>query len=324
MAVTELEWLNQNRHRNYPLADGASGVSDDDDGGGRTLPTSFLCDMAIDVPPLECFNTGNFYLSEIVNLGETFQVCVRHTEISAVLFRSVPVRYDFVAPDDTVTGSKVSLYVTQEAVQTYPLLEQASGAFVIGSCAGMRNLEGAVFDAAAGELNPLVVRKGYAGLSRLIVIDSDGQPHNVTGDITLAAENGVAIAYDGKHKQITLTGTAEGLNESEYNSVDDVLNAIYKKLGIPITSINGTPPDSDGSFHIAGLDCTEVNKINNGITISNPCAKPCCPADTPADVTTTLKLLEDAKQILINYHEALLTNLQTMQSRLSSLIASRD
>ncbi len=196
----------------------------------------------------------------------------------------------------------------------------------------MYEVAGATFENTAGKLNPFVARKGFAGLSRIIVVDSDGVEHRVTGDFTLESEHGIGIALDvdpntGERKivlsEVELTEQEQAGENTEYRTLDDVLAALYKLLGVPITSINGIGPDEDGNFNISGLDCTDVNGINNGITISNPCAKPCCTSDIPADIATALSSLEEARNRLINYHEALLNNLQTMQSRLASLIASK-
>jgi len=325
ITMTELEWLNQNRHRNYPLADGVSATSADD----RTLPTSFLVDLSLDIPPLSVFESGTFYISELTPLKEGFIVNICHkgdkNSSALTIFRSVPIRYDFAAPDTDIESHRIVLPVTEEALQEYPELEQANCRAIIGSCDGISNIIGATFSPEATRLHSLVIHKGYAGLSRVIVVDSDGVEHTVTGDLIMTTGRGIQLTATGNGVEISESPISleEQEADSEYHTLDDVLSAIFEKLGIPITSINGLAPDTDGNFYITGLDCTDINAVGNGLTISNPCAKPCCPPDTSTDVATALKALEDAKNRLINYHEALLNNLQTMQSRLASLIAAK-
>jgi hypothetical protein len=84
-------------------------------------------------------------------------------------------------------------------------------------------------------------------------------------------------------------------------------------------------PDASGNIQITGLDCTDIRATAHGITINNPCAKPCCDqngADT-ADITVALEQLNADKTALNNYYTDLATKVNSMQSRLASLIASR-
>ena len=322
MANTQLEWLDQNRHRNYPLADGVTATNMQ----GQVIPTSFLCDMSLNVPPLDIFISGKFYISEITAMASGFQLTISFIDPDSAgataleVFRSAPISYD------GVEDSRVTLFPTFAMISAYPEMEYANGELIVGSCRGMREAVGAVFSVSDTEINPFVVHKGYAGLYRIIVEDSAGVEHVITGDLTLSAGDGVTLGVSTDvntgHSIVTLSEPVDASTNTT-DAVDEALEKLYEKLGIPITSINGIAPNDDGSFTIAGLDCTEVGATSNGLTISNPCAKPCCPSDVPADISAALQSLEDIKNRLLNYHETLLNNLQTMQSRLSSLIASR-
>ena len=113
---------------------------------------------------------------------------------------------------------------------------------------------------------------------------------------------------------------------SPSDTVEALVNQIKTELGNPIYSISGaTPaPNGDGSISLVGNDCVSVSNSDHGLSISNPCAKPCCDdADTQA-VSNALQALDDAKNRLEAYYQALATNINTMQARLSSLIAARN
>lgn len=317
MTTYELEWLNRNRHRNYPLADGVSATGTTT---GKTIPSSFMCDMSLNVPPLSVFESGTFYISRIDQLTEAFQIVIsfQPTEDQALdsfdVFRSVSLNYT------TPENNSVTLFPIPEILSEYPEMEQASGVVIIGSTDGMRDVTGEVFKAEATAVHPLVVHTGYAGLWRMVIIDAKGVSHNILGDLTIASGDGVKLNVEKKENgdyKLTVATEENGDN------VDDAVRKVIDVLGIPITKINNVPPDSEGNITITGLDCTKVVAAGAGLAISNSCSKPCCPEETPADVQTALASLDEAKNRLINYHEALLNSLQTMQSRLASLIASR-
>ena len=150
------------------------------------------------------------------------------------------------------------------------------------------------------------------------------------GNIVLRAGDGVSLAVteetvDGVDMAVVTvsrvpTDAEEALG---ITSVDEAVAAITAELGMPVRRINGVAPDSTGNVTIAGGDCTDVSVSGNVISISNPCSKPCCDDTSLADAQASLTLLEAACARLENYYQALTTNVNAIQARLSSLIASR-
>src|SRR5690606_34794186 len=62
--------------------------------------------------------------------------------------------------------------------------------------------------------------------------------------------------------------------------------------GDPITTINQVAPDASGNIDLLGTECLRTETLDNGIVLSDICAKPCC-GDPDLE-----KISEDVRQIL--------------------------
>jgi hypothetical protein len=155
-------------------------------------------------------------------------------------------------------------------------------------------------------------------LQSVRVIDNSGTDATFTDDFTIVVGNGIKATVSPDKVYVTF--------EIDPAYVETQLNSILSEnVGNSIKTINGISPDDTGDFQIKGLDCTAIGQQASGITIDNPCAKPCCDSNG-ADSAEILKALTDltaAKDVLNNYYVSLATNVNSLQARLSSLIASR-
>ena len=315
-----LEWCDGNMHRNYPVVDSKTPVSL----SGVTLPSSFLVDIDLHAPGLSEDDLYGLYVSRIDRLQDSLQVVIglHRADGDSDCGVSAPIPLTTRAVPDIQSRTFAVAPLTGGAVRL-------AGSLIVGTCADMLAYGNLRFTHDTAELISLRVHTYSSGVDS-ITVEADAVRDLLQGNIVLRAGDGVSLAVseetvDGVDMAVVTvsrvpTDAEEALG---ITSVDEAVAAITAELGMPVRRINGVAPDSTGNVTIAGGDCTDVSVSGNVISISNPCSKPCCDDTSLADAQASLTLLEAACARLENYYQALTTNVNAIQARLSSLIASR-
>lgn len=342
MAYSQTELYNDNMHRNYPFSSGISVYA----GSGtdiKFLPESFIVDLKLRTGALaEGTELGTFYVSSINTSGTTFQVIISYrtpTEaededadcIECAAVNAIPSSLEPGGDGWDGHVFAVTPILSADLYTTYPHLVNLSGTMVIGSCADMRGKGTWVFDYAHSKLDSTCVTTFASGIDSVTIQDRYGNTiHTFTSDFAIKAGDGIELTVG-----TTTVGTSsiptleinrvptDAEKAASITDVESVVSAVMALLGTPIRKINGVSPDSAGNFYIAGGDCTTVTTGQGQISISNPCSVPCCTEATGSEAEAAIQKLDDARERLSAYFEALSTNISMMQSRLSSLIASR-
>lgn len=330
--IQSLEWLNGNMHRNYPIVDSAVPVAV----SGEYLPASFMVDIQLVVPYVNGLDASRFFVSSIVRQPTALQVTIGYminpatgTGFDCAVSGSIPLTTQFsdtsapyeveLAAITAVTPASAASSYTHSIPAEYAALKGIRGKLYIGSCVDLLSVGELSFVYANSALVPqcVFIESPTTNINSIRFVDDYGTDRTFTDDITIVADDGVKIEVSGS---TVIFSMDQDFVEAE---VSRVLAGAY---GAAIKTINGQGPDSEGNFTIHGEDCTLLTTQESGISISNPCAKPCCDAggtDT-AEIQTALEDLQLAKTWLNNYYTDLATKVNTMQSRLSSLIASRN
>lgn len=326
---SSLEWLNENMHRNYPIMDDTIPVSIE----GSMLPSTVLVDLSIScVGDKAIINENGFYVSHVHRLGSGIQVVISYmndkTPMTCAMTPVIPITihaglsvaertFSLFPIDNSNLASPNNLTELEKALST------VSGLVIIGSCIDMLNAGTYQLSYTSGKIMPTLVHVYSTGLERITFLNADGTPiASWTDDFTIQAGDGIEFSTEGNNVLIiSRTATAAELG-AEYKNVTDVVAKLKELIGTPIQSINGITP-SDGKINIIGGDCTKIEAVGSGIVINNPCSVPCCSSSDITDVSAALQSLEDAKTRLMNYYTAITTNINAIQARLSSLIASR-
>jgi len=332
-----LEWLNFNMHRNYPIVDTTIVESIT----GAYLPSSFLVDLQLVVPYVEGIDSSRFFISSVVRNASSLQVTIGYmvSEPGANVLIGFDCAVSSAIPIDLVyTGGaldathtiKLSAITTAatytSSTYTYGIPEQYAalknlrGALYIGTCADMTDISAMQFSYNNSAIMPMCVfvESPEDNVTSIRFVDDYGTDVTMTDDFTLDVADGIKIVVNEDKTKVTFEIDADYIN-------DQVANQLASVVGNPIRSINGQPPDSTGNFVIAGEDCTLLTTNEHSIAISNPCAKPCCDQDgvETAEILKALTDLTSAKTVLNNYYTDLATKVNSMQARLSALIASR-
>lgn len=315
-----LEWCDGNMHRNYPVVDSKTPVSL----SGVTLPSSFLVDIDLHAPGLSEDDLCGLYVSRIDRLQDSLQVVIG-------LHR---------ADGDTDCGVSSPIPLSTRAVSDIPSRTFAvtplsggavalAGSLIVGTCADMLALGNLTFSHDTSEIISLRVHTYSSGVDSL-TIEADAVRDLLQGNIVLRAGDGVSLSVseetvDGEDMAVVTVSRVPTDAETALGitTVDEAVAAITAELGMPVRRINGVAPDASGNVTIAGGDCTDVTVSGNVVSISNPCSKPCCDDSSLSDAQSSLTLLEAACARLESYYQALTNNVNAIQARLSSLIASR-
>lgn len=317
-----LEFLNQNMHNNYPIKDDCIVVSED----GTYLPSSFLVDCRIDIACEPNVNSG-------LDITRFFVSAVNHYSGSVQVIISYQPENDTAFP---CASSSAIVYGTQMAMVNltpaagipegaeWDPLRNLTGALWIGNMVGMDSIGSLTFLYENAAINPVCIVKNLIVtqiVEGLTVVDINGQTHALTGDVVLKAGDGIKFVYDQLTNRVTMQVDEEALSEMVAEALDAVDMAGYKA----IRTINSAHPDSKGNLTIAGLDCTTIGAAQNGITISNPCSKPCCGDDSGdvADIKIAQQSVKDQVDRLTQNINALIISLNNVETRLPSLVASR-
>lgn len=331
MGWNALEWLNENMHRNYPIVDDAvvNGVT------GESLPTSLIVDFSLMLPPLNDTDAANrFYVSEVNQTGGFVQIAISYCMPSGGVFvvaRTQNISID-VQSGDPVESRTFELMAANTIPDSYSQMRDLTGRLIIGTCQDIIGKGSFTFNYENSTLLSTLITQSIAGIQHITVIDKDDNSTLLAGDFVIRAGDGINFAVSQEYNSeageymdvLTISRVpTEAETSAEFKSVDDILRALAEEFGNPIKSINGATPDASGAIVIQGGDCTSITTTENGISISNPCSKPCCSEASTSDAQMALQLLEEARTRLTGYFESVSTNINAIQSRLASLIASR-
>lgn len=251
-----LEWLNHNASRKYPLTADATSL---DQSGDFELPNDFLVALYLAVPVSVSVEPSRFYL--------------RTLDISGVGF-GIVIGYDDPSGAFDVAGASIAR-ASFAVNQVYRLtgvgdFYDVTGHLMLGH---LDNLDlqptgRYTFDPDGGRLEPDCIRPMLRGISGVRVQNGNNISELVFGDITLNAGPNTLLTQSGN--QITFSAVA-GENLNEPCACDDAAT-----LGDPILTINGQGPDASGNIPILGDECLEIVLESGGIRIIDNCSKPCC------------------------------------------------
>lgn len=328
-----LEWLNGNMHRNYPIVDNTVAQSQT----GTYLPSSFLVDLQLIVPYVEGLDASKFFISSITRNADSFQVTIGYliSDVGANVRMGFDCAVSSAIPVDTVYSGNPYMVrlaaITTDATYTsstytygipagYEAMRNIRGSLYIGTCSDMMDIGAMSFIYENTAIMPtcVYIEEAVNTVSSIRFVDNYETDATLTNDITIILSEGIKASISDDKDTVTFS--------LDQDYLEDKLNEILDSaIGNSIKTINGVPPDSTGNITITGLDCTNIENQEHGITISNPCAKPCCDSNgaDSADILKTLTDLTSAKEVLNNYYISMATNVNSLQARLSSLIASR-
>jgi hypothetical protein len=282
-----LDYLNLNSLRNFPIIDGASCASDD---GLFVIPTTLIVDMSL------CATDGStpsLYISRITVNSTNLVI-----EISSYSSSSVVGTFQTSLPFTENTD----LQLTPST--NFPL---ATGLITLGSSDDLARLPYGdfTFKYANTRLLSRIATVGPIGINWISFSDTKGNKSTVTGHVEIQGNSNIQFR---EATGIIYVDAGEGLG----------LNKICENVLQPITSINGITPDSSGNFTLIADQCIEIDAAQYGVVISNPCGAPCLGNLALSDLTTRANKLESSILDINNFTK----NLQAVITQANTLIST--
>ena len=296
-----VDWLNENALRNYPLVDGASRTST----GGLVLPNGLLVDLSLPVPdgtvsPDQVFvqSVIGFSSGVIISLAAVNQPSI--TIASASVFVSSHTRY-----------------------ASYALVGQASllgvvGRLTVGDTESLRRAAAASYDfsatPSATRLVVSTIRPLLQGVTGIQIVDSSGAVSDIlTGVVTLTSGNNITL--DPGTGSVTINST---IVVPASDLTDDCGCGDGEDIGPCIRTINGIEPDGDGNFTFTGSDNLEIVPIAGGFSIDDQTTTPCCGCEQLDALYQAIQTIENEAGLLQETQEQLRGRLDTLQLVLSN------
>lgn len=301
-----VEWLNSNSVRAYPLAEHATKT---DKTGSITIPDSFLVELYLPLGGNSAYIfPDKFFLSRLFVLGGAYMIEIGLDTGSG---NHTPVATASIPESGFTEYSRYTLSGVGDWADSI-------GKVVIGSLTDVKALPSGAyeFDATGGALDVDTLRPMLGGVSSLIVEQNGQQSAKLTGDVVLQAGSNIrlsAVTVDGEDPVILIDAIPDG---SSFGASDCACSEIKAPCIRTINSIGG---DAHQNFTLLGDDCLVINKIPNGLKLKDVCCTPCCGCNELSEVIRALQSLETTAVTLESFMQRLFMAQNTLQVTTSNM-----
>lgn len=296
-----LQWLNHNSQRAYPLTERASKL---DITGLVKIPDTFLLALYFPVHAGENVQPDKFFLRSLLIAPTGYNIAIA---------------YDNGDDEPPIVATVNIAKSTHSENRMYALpgvdnFADSVGHLVIGRLEDIDDLPPGQykFSAEAGELEPDAIRPMIRGVSSITLVNGSDRSVKLYGDIELVAGNNMRLTpviTEGEDPQIVFSAiSGEGLNEDCVCEEDE--------LGPCIRTINGIAPLPNGDFRMIGDECLLLEPITHGLQLVDDCSKPCCGCEDLDKVNSQLDRFGDA---LVTLNQ-LATRVQTEVTQMAQVV----
>lgn len=282
-----VEWLNANSQRSYPLAPQATKT---DISGSFELPDSFIVSLYLPIHALPSIDPGNFFIRSVAIFSSGFSITVGY--------------YRGTNLDPINVASAVIARSTHETYDSYALsgindFDDTVGKIAIGDISDLSTLPPGqyLFDYAGGVLDPDCIRPVIKGISSIQLLNGSDRSAKIYGDVEFVAGSNfriTPIVTPGQPTKIRFDAI-EGAGLNEVCECDESVSSQ------PIRTINLIAPDANGNINISGSECLEVSPITHGILLKDTCAAPCCGCTELEALTEELAKLDEGARAVRDF-----------------------
>lgn len=283
-----LQWLNHNSQRSYPLTERASKT---DTLNTIRLPDSFIVALKFPVNAGLSVTPEKFYIKSLLLAPTGYNITIGY-DTGATNTTS--------HPDVAAVNIAKSTYAPNRSYALGGLDDFADtvGQVVIGRLDEIDALPPGryFFTPAAGQLEPDAIVPNIRAVTRLRISNSNELSEPIYGDVTLVAGTNMRLVVTRQSNEdpvITFSAiSGANLNEDCICDVHDT--------GKCIRCINGEC-SGDGNFQINQGECVDVSSVGGGLFISDTCAQPCCGCTELDAITSQVDRFGDGVTTLQNF-----------------------
>jgi hypothetical protein len=298
VGIWNLEWLNHNSQRSYPLAEDATRT---DVTGTFVLPNDFLLALYLPVHAGLDVDVENFYIASVSVFATGYNISVGYDDGTA----SPPIVATAVISQAAHTPN------ASYALPGVDAFDDTAGKLVVGilDSIDLQPSGQFLFDYAGGKLDADCIRPMIRGVQSIRVRNGSELSAPVTGHVILSA---------GSNFKLTLTQVAGLPSEIRFDAIDgagltaDCACDTSAAAAVPILTINGLGPDTAGNFKLNGSQCLEIDPIANGLQLKDTCSSPCCGCAELEQITHEIEMIGVGQQTVANFVNQLGTQVNTM------------
>lgn len=270
VGLVNIEFLNQNADRRYPLAYDASAQ---DTTGTFTIPNDFLVEFSLAVDASWAVTPSKFFVYQLGAFATGYSIVIGYSGDAG----TVIVASALIARPTFSRGQVYSLIGNSQ----FPT---AVGKLTIWSLDSIDLQPPGIwtFDLTGARLDPDSIRPMLSGVTSLLTVNGSTVSAPYTGVIELVAGTNISL----------VPSTVGGVTTIQINAIDGA--GLTEECGcagepaVPITRINGVGPTAAGDFTLLGDNCLQITSIKNGLQITDLCSKPCCGCVELAAITQDL------------------------------------
>lgn len=298
LTTWNIQWLNANGQRKYPLAADATGV---DTTGSFTIPDDFILELDLPVHAGEDVGPGRFFVQNIGAYATGYGIVIGYQPAVGV---AVTVATALIPAASHVRDSVYAL----GGVSPF---DDTIGKIVIGRLDSIAEQPPGfwTFVLANTRLEPDAIRPILRGVSSLSTVNGGQQSSLLRGDIEFQAGTNmqiVAILAEGQDPILRFNAiSGEGTVEQCVCEGDAAPTT-------PISNFNGVRPTSDGSFYLVGDECLQLVPIDNGLKLVDLCSAPCCGCAELEKITRDLDRLGTQAASVEDFANRLSTSVDAM------------
>lgn len=254
--IWNLEWLNHNSQRSYPIADWAT--KECSDSAAIKLPDDFILALSLGINSAHSIDIDGFYIKSVLVMDTGCSVVIGYggSDVAITHIR---------AGSDQMTYTLTGLGDFSDIVGYIAINPDSS---IMKGVSGYYN-----FSREATCLEPDCIRPMIKTISSVSVYtDAFSQGETFYGDIVFRAGANMDIRVSKENNNSVIVFSA--VNGAD---LTDECECTVDKDRIPIRSINGeVTTDENGDIQITGTDCLNVRNGEHSITLEDTCSQPCC------------------------------------------------
>lgn len=303
LEIRQIEWLNHNANRSYPICDDAAQT---DLSGSFRLPKDFLVELELSIHAGHNVNPGQFHIKTIGAYASGYSIVVGYTTSDNTV---IPVASALIA-----RAAQLQPNTAYRLGGLGDFLD-TTGHVVIGTLDTIDKQPGGQweFDLDRGRLEQDAILPNIRNVTSFAVQNGATVSERVYGDVIFMAGKNMLITpilEEGMDAVLLFDALdAAGLNEP--------CVCVGEDLSSCIRTIDMIGPTPEGDFTILGNDCLEVQGITNGIQLVDTCSSPCCGCAELETVTQALEQFGAQATTLENF----LVNLEARVSQFDQVVA---
>lgn len=279
IGLLNLEWLNHNSQRAYPLTDDTTGL---DTTGVFKIPDEFIVSLYFPIHWGQNVDVTNFFVSKIASFEAGYSVTIGYgsTDIATALIAS-------------------SAHTSNQVYNLGGIgdFSDSRGHIAIGSLDNISAQPSGFweFDATGAGLDPDTIRPHIRGVMSLQAENGTELSSPLYGNIRLQA---------GKNFRITPILSSEADPVLVFDALEGeglTEDCVCVEDAPPIKTINGISPAIGGNFTFMGNDCLQIDGGSNSLTFEDVCSEPCCGCTELEVITQALEAFGDKATTLENF-----------------------